>query len=282
MPLGSFLRTRIRAVPVRFGNCVCLFQQSRCSFEIALKAAKRCEIVESDRQHSERPSVVGQLNAPRSEDVPGLIIEQVGRNATSEPRPTDILVVAGPSSRKAASARFSVGAVAAYPSVKRVANPISSRSTVLGGPPDAGSLRTAWAALAKYVFAKATADTPLLATLPGMCPERFSAQVLRAGRLPPRETAPPLRLALRSRGDLPLQPLCHCTVELVERPVDRGREERQRCVGSSGELLGRGGLERTGAFAGIPATARRSARGRQPLRRDRREPAPGWRIAQAQ
>src|SRR5262249_13072703 len=76
----------------RIGDRIGLFQQRRCSFELALKASERRKIVKGDRQHAERPFVAGQLNAPGGEDVPCLVVKEVGRYATGEARPADIQV----------------------------------------------------------------------------------------------------------------------------------------------------------------------------------------------
>jgi hypothetical protein len=50
--------------------------------------------------------------------------------------------------------------------------------------------------------------------------------------------------ASQVQGDLSPQALCECALELVERPLGRGRKERQRTMRVSGQLLGLRGPQR--------------------------------------
>ena len=46
-------------------------------------------MVEREREHGERAGLASQLNAASGEVVPGVVVEQVRRDASGEPRPAD-------------------------------------------------------------------------------------------------------------------------------------------------------------------------------------------------
>ena len=70
-------------------DAVSLVEQGACGIEIALHAAQVREMVERDRKHPEGAGAAGQLNASGGQVVPTVVVEQLRRDASSEPRPAD-------------------------------------------------------------------------------------------------------------------------------------------------------------------------------------------------
>ncbi len=97
----------------RLRDLVGLVEQRRGRGQLAFEAAQQREHVERERQDGERAGVAGDLDVARGERVPRVVVEQVRRDAPGDPGPAHVLLAWPPSSRTAASARLSAGALAA-------------------------------------------------------------------------------------------------------------------------------------------------------------------------
>ena len=77
-----------------FGSCrvrdvIGLVEQGAGATEISLQAAHVREMDQRDREHPEGAVLARQLDAARGEVVPGVVGEQLCRNASGEPGPAD-------------------------------------------------------------------------------------------------------------------------------------------------------------------------------------------------
>ncbi len=74
----------------RIGDLVRLVEQCRGGGQLALEAAQQRVVVERQRKHGERTGLASDLNVSDRECVPGVVVEQVRGDATSEPRPPHV------------------------------------------------------------------------------------------------------------------------------------------------------------------------------------------------
>ena len=75
----------------RIGDRVRLSHQSLRRIEIAFEAAQRREVVERQREHSERASLAGHIDIACGGCMGCLVIEHVERHASGEPGSADVL-----------------------------------------------------------------------------------------------------------------------------------------------------------------------------------------------
>ena len=75
----------------RIRDRVGLVEQRRRGFQIAAEDAHRREIVQGQREHRERAGVAGDLHVAGGQRIPGIVIEQLRRDAAGRPRPAHVL-----------------------------------------------------------------------------------------------------------------------------------------------------------------------------------------------
>ena len=193
------------------------------------------EIVEREWEHGERAVLARQLNATGGDGMPGVICEQVGGYAPGQPRPADTwrLALALVAKRgECALESWRTGGVAVgepnrqpiEQQVHRARSPWSRwcRASRVGGLEHARAEPGGDARGSRRLQMGIAGEAWVDRFEPPGCVEQERQRVCGAPQI---------------QEDLAVETLQLGAVDLVERPGVRGREQRQRGLAVSGQLL---------------------------------------------
>src|SRR5260370_7454013 len=91
-------------------------------------------LVEGKREHAKRAGFPGELDLAPGEKIPALVVPHSYGRSGGEPEPAQRFPLEMSSPEKALSARFNVGAAAAWPCVTTSPSPSTPRSAPPPGP----------------------------------------------------------------------------------------------------------------------------------------------------